>query len=104
MGNIMDTATSHTEVTLSASELLRLKRWFQNYSSDPHVQLEPSDLVLDAKLRALRYDMQDRDSARVFAIRAATAKQYVGPERRTRIVAAARQRMVRAAVKQTVCN
>ncbi len=90
------TATRNTtDVTLTHTELLRLKRWYQTYASDDSVDIDQADILLDAKLRDARYDMQDRSNAGLYAMRDLhSTKQHVGPERR------AREELVRIRVKR----
>lgn len=89
-------AKNKADISLTVTELLRLRRWFQAYAQDA-ATLEPADVMLDSKLRTIRYDMQDRSDARMFAVRnAESAKQYVGPERRNRGLTA-RKRIIRSA-------
>lgn len=87
---------------LSTHDLLRIKRWYLAYTSDRNSRIEPADVVLDAKLRSLRYDAQDRLDAREFAVRDThAAKQYPGPERRGIVP---RQRLIRVAQRATVSH
>lgn len=96
----MKTENQIADVPLTHADLLRLKRWYQQYALNPAVTIEPADLILDDKLRNSRYDMLDRDDAAVFAMRERNSnKQYIGPERRARAPILSRIRVKRAVVK-----
>ncbi len=89
----------HTDVTLTRTDLLRIKRWFQAFAQDAE-HIDPADTLLDAKLRDARYDMLDRGNAALYAMRDLNSnKQHVGPERRARATPPVRQRVVRPAPK-----
>ena len=88
----MHTATKETEVSLTSADLARIKRWYQVYTMNVDVVLADADVVLDAKLRAARYGITDRDSASVFALRSGGTNTHVGPERRARTPARIRPR------------
>lgn len=97
---MMNTANQNTvDVPLTHTDLLRLKRWYQSFLHDNPEVVEPADSLLDEKLRGARYDMLDRNSAALYAMRDLTStKQHVGPERRSR-VPATRVRVIRPAIK-----
>jgi catechol-2,3-dioxygenase len=76
-----------TDVTLSAGELERLDSWYKSLIADRHARVTPEDLVLNAKLKMILVDLENRRVVRSEAInnRYAPRAQHTGVERRSRV-------------------
>lgn len=84
----MKSARIEQETTITLSEVLRMQSWFRSFSLDRNASMTPDDIVLDAKLSYLRFDMEARSVVRSEAIREkSTTRRYrhTGVERRNRV-------------------
>jgi len=79
----MSTQKLKVEIELTVDELRRIQRWYRAYSAETDTNVTAHDVVLEMKLRAAYNDTIDRVDAETIARRTnATAKRYIGPERR----------------------
>ncbi len=100
---MMNVRKQEQDVQLTMAELLRISRWYQSHAADPMVELNNHDLVLDAKLRAIRYDMEDRELASRQVRRVVAGYVHTGPERRC-VARSTVVRVVRPALRQTAVH